>query len=49
MKYELIQKHFGDREEYHVCLIKDKVVTAARIFHNKEDALKYLDEMNESI
>ena len=49
MKYELIQKHFGDREEYHVCLIEDKVITAKRKFQNKEDALKYMEEMNESV
>ena len=49
MKYQIIEKHFGDREEYHVCLIEDKVIKAARIFHNKEDALKYMEEMNESV
>tara|TARA_B100001939_G_scaffold174551_1_gene150251 strand:+ start:297 stop:443 length:147 start_codon:yes stop_codon:yes gene_type:complete len=48
MKYEIIEKHFGDRTEYHVVIIKEGVITASRTFYELQAALDYKDKLENS-
>lgn len=45
MKYDIIVKHFGDRVEYHVVFIENRVIKESKTFIDKKDAEKYIKEL----
>ncbi len=42
MTYDIIVKHYGDRVEYHVVTIENRVIKENKIFAHKDDAEKYI-------
>ncbi len=47
MKHDIIVKHFGDRVEYHVVFIENRVIKESKIFMYKEDAEKYIKTLEQ--